>query len=65
MANAPVLKTGGRKPLGVRIPRPPSDLRTVSRPTSASRWNEKANGVALLSGMQVLLHGAHELAGPG
>jgi hypothetical protein len=23
MANAPVLKTGGRKPLGVRIPRPP------------------------------------------
>ena len=23
MANAPVLKTGGRKPLGVRVPRPP------------------------------------------
>ena len=28
MANAPVLKTGGRKPLGVRVPRPPS-LRRV------------------------------------
>ena len=27
MAIAPVLKTGGRKPLGVRIPRPPSDAR--------------------------------------
>ncbi len=23
MANAPVLKTGGRKPLGVRVPRSP------------------------------------------
>ena len=27
MANAPVLKTGVRKDLGVRIPRPPLDLR--------------------------------------
>jgi hypothetical protein len=31
MANAPVLKTGGRKALGVRIPRPPLDLRPCTR----------------------------------
>jgi hypothetical protein len=30
MANAPVLKTGVRKDLGVRIPRPPLALATFS-----------------------------------
>jgi hypothetical protein len=31
MANAPVLKPGVRKDLGVRIPRPPFDLRRLSK----------------------------------
>ena len=29
MANAPVLKTGGRKPLGVRVPRSPQNIKIV------------------------------------
>jgi hypothetical protein len=37
MANAPVLKTGVRKDLGVRIPRPPLDLRCIIYP-AGSGW---------------------------
>jgi hypothetical protein len=39
MANAPVLKTGGRKALGVRIPRPPLNLRDEK---SRDRWRRRA-----------------------
>src|SRR5690242_4613366 len=47
MANAPVLKTGVRKDLGVRIPRPPLELR-MRRAAPPGRWaNCWANGCAI------------------
>src|SRR5215831_6582595 len=53
MANAPVLKTGVRKDLGVRIPRPPLPVHTTERrkypfdfPRRSPRWTEiVASGV--------------------
>lgn len=36
MANAPVLKTGVRKDLGVRIPRPPLSISLIGRAESAA-----------------------------
>ena len=42
MANAPVLKTGVRKDLGVRIPRPPLELRPrCSGPSSSGKVSLK------------------------
>src|SRR5215831_15759959 len=54
MANAPVLKTGVRKDLGVRIPRPPFPVHTAERrkypfdfPRRSPRWTEiAASGIA-------------------
>ena len=57
MANAPVLKTGVRKDLGVRIPRPPYSVHTAKRraypfdfPRSSPRWTEiAASGIATIA----------------